>query len=137
MRTAFRGTPIALAFVLAFSGCRGRSDDSPSTPTQPSVPVTRITVVGMTTTAKPGDTAQFQATATLTNNTMHTVTTRATWESSDQTIATVSAAGFVTAVGAGQAMIRATYEGVTGSLRVTVAEPGPPTFSVSGTISDA
>ena len=127
---------IGFALVLALPGCRG---DSPSTLTQPSAPVAGVTVVGTSNAVKAGDTAQFQATATMTNGTSETVTTRAKWESSDQAIATVTAAGFVTAVANGQAMIRATYEGVTGSVRVTVADPAPvsTTFSVSGTISDA
>lgn len=49
-----------------------------------------------------------------------------TWSSSDTTVATVSAAGMVTAVGNGTAQIRATAEGVTGVARVTVRIPPPP-----------
>lgn len=85
--------------------------------------------------------AQFEATATLTNGASRTVTTQATWASSSQNIATVTASGMVTAVATGTADITATYQGVTGSLRVTIAAtpppPAPSGFSVSGTIKDA
>lgn len=47
------------------------------------------------------------------------------WSSSDEAVATVSAAGRLTARGAGVAFIRATVEGKTGEARVQVAAPAP------------
>jgi hypothetical protein len=85
-----------------------------------------------------GQTAQFTATATMSNGTSQTVTTQATWQSSNTSVATVSSTGLVTAVGAGSADIRATYQSVSGSAAVTVAAAPPPppppsAFTISGT----
>lgn len=132
----------AAGLALVSTGCTQQEGPSPTGPTPPGHAVTQVTVAGPAGSAKPGDTAQFQATATLSNGTSRTVTTQAAWESSDQNVATVTSGGVVTAVAAGEAEIRATYQSVTGGLRVTVAStppapPAPTTFSVSGTIRDA
>ena len=111
----------------------------PTLPPLPTLPVTQVTVVSPSGSAKPGDTAQFQATATLSNGTSRTVTSQAAWESSDTSIATVTNTGVVTALAPGEAEIRATYQDVTGIARFPIADtpPAPTTFSVSGTIRDA
>ena len=48
------------------------------------------------------------------------VTTQATWSSSSVSVATVTGAGVVTSVGAGEADIFASYQGVTGRIRIAV-----------------
>ncbi|MBE3071351.1 MAG: Ig-like domain-containing protein [Acidobacteria bacterium] len=70
-----------------------------------------------------GGTAQLTATARLSNGTTQDCTNSATWESSDGTIARVSATGLVTTVAAGEAEIRATYQGTWASVRVKVERP--------------
>jgi len=72
-------------------------------------------------------TAQFTSTATLAEGSQQTVTTLATWASSNPNVVTVSNSGLVMAAGPGSASIQATYRSVTGSTTVTVSDPTPPT----------
>ena len=64
------------------------------------------------------------------------VTSTASWSSSNSTAATVNASGAVTGVAAGDADITATYQTVSGKAHVTVARPVPVTFTISGTLRD-
>src|SRR4029077_14849839 len=67
-----------------------------------------------------GGVVQFGATATRSNGASEDVTGRAAWTSSNTAVASVSSGGAVTGVAAGQASIAATFEGVTGTLPITV-----------------
>jgi len=106
--------------MLFLPGCGGNSSSSttPSTPAAPTPTVTSIAVNG--TAAAAGETAQFTATATLSNGTTDNVTARATWESSNDAVATVSSAGVVKSIAAGDSDITATYAGGKGSLHVRI-----------------
>ncbi|HUK35475.1 MAG TPA: Ig-like domain-containing protein, partial [Vicinamibacterales bacterium] len=76
-----------------------------------------------------GGTAQFTATAALSDTSSKPVTSDATWQSSNAAVATVNA-GMVTGVSAGDADITATYQNVTGKLHVTITTAsGPPTVA--------
>lgn len=66
-----------------------------------------------------GEVGTLTATATYDDSTTADVTEEASWTSSDQAVATVSA-GFVTGVAAGSATVTATYQGQTGTSAVTV-----------------
>ena len=68
---------------------------------------------------------------------MVSVTSIATWSSSNSAAATVNASGAVTGVAAGDADITATYQTVSGKAQVTVVRPVAPTFTISGTLRDA
>jgi len=83
-----------------------------------------------------GASAQFSATATLSNGTTQSVTTQATWSSSNTAIATVSSSGIVTSVGAGDADVTATYQGVAGRLHLDIARPEAPAHMITGTVTD-
>lgn len=87
-------------------------------PTTPSVvPVSSVTVSGNTS-LKVGETASFSAQVLPDNAANKTVT----WSSNDTSVATVDASsGNVTAIGQGTAVIKATVDGVSGTLMVTVA----------------
>ncbi|MEI9952379.1 MAG: Ig-like domain-containing protein [Pseudomonadota bacterium] len=76
------------------------------TPPQPSIPK--------------GITGTLTATATLSDGTTEAVTTQAEWTSSDESIATVTSSGVVSAIAVGKATISASVAGVTGSTEVTV-----------------
>ena len=78
-------------------------------------------------------TAQLSAELTYTSGKTEDVTDSASWTSSDESVATVSASGLVAAVAAGEATITATAEGLEGSATVTVSEPEdqPETLTVS------
>jgi hypothetical protein len=118
---------VALAAAVAACGSK-----SSSSPTPPSATVSSVAVTG----SPPliGLTEQFTATATLSNGTTQNVTSQATWQSSNTAIATVTNAGVVTGVAAGDVDITATYQAVAGRMRVTVTAA---TFSISGNVTDA
>jgi glucose/arabinose dehydrogenase len=59
------------------------------------------------------------------------------WSSTDPTVATVSSTGLVTAVGQGSAELRATVEGVVGSVELVVVSPPPPPPAPVATVTIA
>ncbi len=64
-----------------------------------------------------------QLSATVTNTDGSTVSgANLSWQTSDSEIATVNGSGLVTGVGAGQATITATYNGVGGNVPITVID---------------
>lgn len=109
-----------LCLAIIAVGCGG----TPSTPSssQTSQQTTSLAVSGPASIAA-GQSAQFSATATLSNGTQQSVTAQATWTSSNPLVATVSGSGLVSAVGAGQSDIRATWSGATGTARTSVSTP--------------
>ena len=81
----------------------------------------------------PADPVQLMAEGFDANG--HTVQEAAfTWKSADVLVAIVDASGLVTAVASGSAAVTAAAGGASGSATVTVWEP---TFTLSGTVSDA
>ena len=135
----------AFALALVLPSCGGGGGSTPTTPSTPAAPtITGVTVTGATSPATVGQTAQFSATANLSNSTTQSVTSQASWQSSNGGVASVSSAGLVTAVSAGDADIRATYSGATGSAHVTVTAPAPAPgpapspsgFSLSGRVTE-
>lgn len=103
-----------------------------STPSAPAV--ASIAVAGSSPLV--GATAQFSATATLSDGTTQAMTNLASWSSSDSKVASVSASGAVTGVASGDADITATYQAISGKARVIVVRPAPSTFTISGTLRD-
>jgi hypothetical protein len=67
-----------------------------------------------------GQTSQLTAKAKLSNGTTQDVTAQATWQSSNTTVATVSATGLVTVQAFGSVDISASYHNVTGRLSLSV-----------------
>jgi hypothetical protein len=130
---------LALAWLIAFGLARcggGGGNSTPANPTPLPPSVTGVAVTGPSNSAKSGDSGQFTATATLSNGTNQNVTSQATWQSSDTNVATVSSSGMVTAANAGEADIKATYQAVTGSMRLTVTAPPPTGPSISGLVTE-
>jgi hypothetical protein len=132
---------IAATASIALSSCAG-SSSSPSAPS----PVTSTTAIVTTTTAVVriivagtppplGTSSQFTAIAVLTDGSSQTVTSQATWLSSNTSVATVSGSGMVSARSNGSVVISATYAGTEGSLAFAVVPPA--TVTLSGTITDA
>jgi uncharacterized protein YjdB len=110
----------------------GVSGSAALTVTVPSpAPVASVTVLLPNASLAPGQTTQ--ASATMRDADGNVLGGRSlTWSSSNAAIATVNAAGLVTAVAAGSAQIIATSEGVNGSATLAVsAAPPPPVASVS------
>lgn len=122
-------TALVLAFLGAGPGCGGSTSPTPAATTS-SVSVSG-TAPGI------GATAQFAATATLSNGTTQTATAQAAWSSSNTSVASVSSAGLVTGVAAGEADIAATFQNQTGRLHVTIVSAAPLAFTLSGIVNDA
>ncbi|PYQ72847.1 MAG: hypothetical protein DMG04_16050 [Acidobacteria bacterium] len=106
---------IGIAFVVA--GFAAACSSSPTS----STTTASVAITGAAPTV--GSTAQFTATATMSNGTTQDVTSSATWQSGDAAIATVSSAGVVTGVAAGSTTVTATYQSVSGSDAIAVAFP--------------
>jgi hypothetical protein len=114
---------LIVTLVSLCVGCGG----SPSAPTSD-----RTTAVIVTGTAPVvGASAQFTATAALSDGTSRPVTTEATWESSNVDVARVDR-GIVAGVASGEADITARYQNATGKMHITISSV-PCTFSVSPT----
>jgi hypothetical protein len=80
-----------------------------------------VTLVSLTGIAPSiGNSSGFTATATLSDTTSKNVTSLATWQSSNTSVANV-VGGIVIGVAAGQADISATYQNVTGTVHVVIA----------------
>lgn len=91
----------------------------------PPAPVATVSVAPATATVAIGQTQQL--TATLRDAGGHVVTGRTiTWTSNNNSAATVSASGLVSASAAGSATITATSEGKSGGSAITVPAASPP-----------
>ena len=71
-----------------------------------------------------GGTQQFTATGTISNGTTEDLTAKVTWDSSEPTVATISANGLATGVAAGKTAITATYSDISSyGMVLTVVAP--------------
>jgi glucose/arabinose dehydrogenase len=121
-----RVMPLALSHILiiaaSVSACGGEGGGDIQEPR----PVTAVTVTGPMTTIESGQTVQLTATARDAGGTVVEGRTFE-WTTANAAVASVSPTGLVTGLGAGQVEIRATTEGVTGSVVITVTAAPPVT----------
>ena len=106
---------VAIAIALALGACKKASPTAP-TPTAQSVAIS-----GTANFANKNQTSQLTASVTMSDSTTKDVTSSATWVSSNSSIASVTSAGVVTALGNGTATITATYEGKSATVAATIA----------------
>lgn len=133
MRRIVVASTVATAIAVAAWAC-GSGSSSPSSTTAPTSTTPTVNGVAVSGTApNVGSTSQFAATASFSNNTTQTVTSSATWASSNTSVATVNSAGLVTGVSSGAVDISATYQNISGVSHLTLVHL---TFTVSGTIRD-
>ena len=99
-------------------------------PPQPPPMVSTVTVSPSEASIEEGQTQQFEAMA-KTSDGEAVPDVMFTWESSDEMVATIDENGLATGVGAGDAMIKATADNVSGTAMLTVTEPPPPEPVVS------
>jgi len=115
--------------MLGASACGGSSPSGPSQQGQsPMASVQYVSVTGGFAVASAGATTQLRANAN-TSSGFQDVTGQATWTTSNDSLATVSSGGVVTARGGGLVVITASYQGLSGSAGIAVATP----VNVSGT----
>lgn len=108
------GFAALLLLTASVGGCGGGG--APAGPD-----VTRITIAGMPgAPLAPMQTAQLAAAALYSDGAAKDVTASATWESTDPSVVTVTAAGLVTATGPGKADVSATFGGVSGTASAQV-----------------
>lgn len=126
---------LLLAFLISLAACGGDTTQPvpppappptpppPPPPPPPPAPVASITVDPGQSTLVPQQTTQF--TATLRDAGGNLLTGRTvTWTAAPSAVASVSAAGVVTAAAAGQATVTAASEGQSGQATVTVLDGG-------------
>jgi hypothetical protein len=78
----------------------------------------------------------LSATAAFSDGSSQSVTSQATWETNNAAVATVSTAGVATFLAAGDAELKATYRGMSGTARVAVTPKAAPRFQITGTINE-
>jgi hypothetical protein len=134
-RVALAGvTSLALTMFVA---CSGNKNTSPSAPTPSPTPGVTVSSVTITNATLSSSTYQLTATARMSDASTRDVTMSAAWESSNPSLATVSAAGVLTVINTGEVEVRATYQSVTGSLRILVTRPpAAAKFILSGVVRE-
>jgi Domain of unknown function (DUF1929)/Glyoxal oxidase N-terminus/Bacterial Ig-like domain (group 2)/Kelch motif len=101
-----------------------------STATIVAAVLTGVFVTPSTWSLQAGTTQQFNATAAFGFATVQNVTTTAVWSSSNTQVATVSAAGVVTAIGPGTVTVGAKFDKTAGSTTLTVTSSAPPNLGI-------
>lgn len=127
----------ALACAAALSACGSSSSPTAPTPpgsTTPPPSGATVTSVAVTSPSTSGASFQLTATAHMSDGSSRDITGSATWQSSNTQLASVSPAGLVTVHGTGDVDLKATYQGVSGSLHVSVSLAK--TFTVSGFVNE-
>lgn len=109
----------AILLSLSLFACNGSDEPDIPEPTPDPVPVTSVELDTTDVTIAAGDTIRLTATVLPADADNPQVT----WTSGDESIATVSPAGLVTAVAAGQTTVTATADGMYAVATVTVYQP--------------
>ena len=120
---------LACAAMLV-PGCGGAQ-----APTAPST--ASVTSVAVSAAAATSATFQLTAQARLSDGSVRDVTSAALWASSNAAVATVSSTGVVAVLGNGEVEFRATYQSMTGSLRMLVAQQPALKYALSGIVREA
>ncbi len=111
-------TPVSLGTATITASLGGLSESTTYVVTSATLSSIFVTPVNLS--LPRGVTQQFTATGIFSDNTNHDITTQATWNSSDPSIATVNNIGLVTGVATGTATLTATFETISGSTTLTV-----------------
>jgi hypothetical protein len=103
---------LCAALVIGSSACADM-------PTLPSTTITSLSITG--TPPSVGATSQYAASVVVPSaSTVQDVTTLATWQSADTTIATVSKNGLVTGIKVGSTKLTATYNGTSVTAQLSI-----------------
>src|SRR4029079_16833436 len=120
---------IASFATVMLVACGGNNNANPVSPTPSPNPSAAVSAITVTSAPASATTFQLTATARFSDNTSRDVTTAAAWTTSNESLATVSQSGVLTAIGTGDVDVRAVYQGVTGLLKMQVTMP-PPRFAL-------
>jgi hypothetical protein len=122
------GVAVSLALLLLLAACGGSGGSS----TQAPPILSSIALTSATNTVTAGQTQQFAAEATYSDNSTKNVTSTANWASSAAAIATVAQGGLATSLVTGITTISASISGVTGTTQLTVNMPVPTSWTPMG-----
>jgi hypothetical protein len=120
------GIGISIALTLA---CGRNSPDAPTPHSTPTASLAEVYLCCEGQIALVGESRQLQAFAKFSDGSITDVTQRATWQSSNAVVATVSTTGLLTIAREGDAEIRAAYQGMEGAWVLRILSPtrsGPP-----------
>jgi len=106
-------TALAVDNATITAAGTGGSPSATVAVTVTSATVTAVVVSPPTVVLSAGQTAQFTATAVLTDNTTENVTNVATWSASNSSAATIGNTGLLAAVATGTGTVTATFNGTT------------------------
>jgi hypothetical protein len=95
----------------------------PPSPSGPNVVVSFLRVTGPTL-VPPGESAQFSATATLSDGSNRDITHEAEWSSTDEAVLSVSSAGVASGRSNGQVQVAARFQGASDGRQVIVVPSG-------------
>ena len=122
----------SVSVTAAMGGVTGSASITVGQPILRSITVTGPPSVAL------GATAQLTAQGVYSDQSTTTVTSQVTWQTSDSTVATVSASGLLTAKKLGSVTVTATFGSLLGSVPVTVSAPilasiqvNPSSFSIA------
>jgi uncharacterized protein YjdB len=124
-------TLIAVSLVSAtFMGACGTSASSPtgpstSTSTSATVTASSLTVTGLTTLSRRGESFVLSALVIYSDGTIQDRTGTSRWSSANEAVATVNDAGVVTAMADGHTTVTATFGNISGAKTVVVDLPLP------------
>jgi hypothetical protein len=125
---------VAAALLVACNSTKG-NPNAPTAPTAPTPPAPTASVRDVVVTSSPASATTYQMTAKadLSDGTSSDVTTASRWDTSDATLATVSASGLLTVLKSGHIYVRATYQNMAGMLDMTINAPAQAgTLALSG-----
>jgi hypothetical protein len=120
---------VLLGAALMCTAACGRSSN-PSAPTAPTTAT--VSAVTVTSGSRTSSTIQLAASARMSDGNVRDVTNTSAWQSSNSALATVSSAGLVTFFGSGDVDVRATYQNVSGTLHLVVANVPVISMTISG-----
>jgi uncharacterized protein YjdB len=125
----------ALVFCIALSGCGGGHSSKttpPGTSTTPTLVSITVTGAGSATSVPVGSTLQLSAQGKYSDGSTSDLTSQVTWTLSDSSMASVGAAGLLTAKKNGSVITIATKDSVSGTLALTVTKAAVTSIAVSG-----
>ncbi len=129
------------AIALALAALLGACDDGPTRPSQPTgTPTVPVTVTGLEiagpSTVPPGESAQFTATAHMSDGSTRNVTNEAVWRTGNQSVLTISSTGLATGRERGEASVEVSASGRTAVKNDVIVVPAG-TYRLIGTVRDA
>jgi uncharacterized protein YjdB len=123
---------LAVALLLASTGCGGTASSPPSQKT-----LTAIAASPATANLLVGATEQFSATGTFSDGSSQDVTASAIWTDASGKVAKITSSGVATALAAGSTTITATMGGLSGSASITVSAPAKTLTAIAVTPATA